>query len=469
MVVSKEDILISEMGGRIERLPLSKYLYLLSFIIATGSFFDVYLLTIVGPTASSFFASTHSTGLSSLYVTLFFLATFIGAISLGFLSDYIGRKNAFTIDIAFILAGSIFAAFSTTGYELLAAVFIAGLGTGAEIPISVLYIEELVPGNIRAKVVTFVNIFVFSAAVLSGAMSYFFIPYVYDGIPGYKFTFIVLIVGAILVLFLRFRLPESPRWLERKGKLELANIAIGQIEKGVMKSNNLSSLPSYKPEEAINTKKISDLRLYFTRNYLRRTTSGWGMEFFNGFVVYGFSSFVVTLLYLKGFSLVHSFLYTMIIFIGWPVSVLYSNIISERWQRRYLIGLNYGLAAIAGISFLLSSNVYEVVISGFMLTFFTLGPALFMHIYVTEVYPTTMRSKAGSTAYSMSRLGGFVAPIIAVYFLATAAKMAGDYIIGLAIAGSIIVILLGFFVAVNTTRIPLEEIEEEGLFKAGVK
>jgi len=74
-----------------------------------------------------------------------------GAVISGYLSDRIGRKLFFTVDLLVLMIAAGLSAFSWNVYSLIVFRFILGIGVGAEYPVSAAFISEAVPMHIRGR------------------------------------------------------------------------------------------------------------------------------------------------------------------------------------------------------------------------------------------------------------------------------------------------------------------------------
>ncbi len=176
-----------------------------------------------------------------------------------------------------------------------------------------------------------------------------------------------------------------------------------------------------------------------------------------GFGAYGFTTFVPLILYTRGYTIVHALAYTAVIQIAYPVGTLISVFITERLQRKWGMALLYALNVAAGVGFLLANSGPLILLFGFLteMLIFLDGPRL--HTYEAEIYPTAVRGRGAGISFSLSRLGGFLAPLAAALILRVNPE--GGWLIGAAAAAWLICSLVAAIVAVDTTNIPLERLE----------
>lgn len=446
-------------AARMERLPSSRYLGIFVVLIALGTFWDSYMLFSIGPISSHFFAFLNDKRLVTELPLALFLGTFIGAVVLSTVADKIGRRNAFTLDLCILAIGALAAAFSPNATILLIALFVAGIGTGAELPLSATYVQEFSPTRKRGRMTSLQLAIGFFGGTVGGFIALFLVPATGLPIPGFKLALLIAAIGGFSSLLLRLGLPESPRWLERVGRIDEADRIMDRIEQRIMVEKGVASLPA--PIE-VGYQVVSSDRwsLLISPRYLRRTLSAWLIELFQGFGGYGFTTFVPFVLYSRGYSIVHALEYTAIIQIAYPVGTLLSAEITERLQRKWGMAILYALNMLVGLGFLFANSVPLIILFGFLteMMIFLDGPLL--HTYEAEIYPTSVRGRGAGISFALSRLGGFLAPLAAGILLAGDAS--GETLIGAAAGAWLLCALVAAVVAVNTTNISLEELEAGG-------
>ncbi|MBV4412844.1 sugar porter family MFS transporter [Enterobacteriaceae bacterium YMB-R22] len=147
----------------------------------------------------------------------------IGVALAGPLSDATGRKKVLLLTALIFIFGVLGEALATSPEMLVWFRIIVGIGIGIETTIAPLYIAEVSPAHIRGRLVSLnqlfncignLAIFSVSAIIASCASKMWNIEY------GWRVIFASGILPAILFLMLLVWVPESPRWLVRKGRTE---------------------------------------------------------------------------------------------------------------------------------------------------------------------------------------------------------------------------------------------------------
>ncbi|AQQ07509.1 hypothetical protein B0E33_18650 [Roseibium algicola] len=169
------------------------------------------------------------TSRAGLIVSLLYLGLAIGQITLGPLSDSLGRRKALFIGVSVFMIGCIVSGMATNFETLIIGQIIQGIGLGAPRVITLAVLRDRFSGNSMARAMSFVMIMFVLAPT--------FAPFIGQNIVsifGWKFLFVAYgILGASLLLLIRFRLPET---LPRDRRTRFNPNAIGSSYVAVLKN-----------------------------------------------------------------------------------------------------------------------------------------------------------------------------------------------------------------------------------------
>src|SRR3984957_783471 len=218
-------------AARLDRLPQTFAVWKLIILLSLGFFFELYDLLYTGniapglvkagiltPTTPGLFGAA---GVAS-FVAALFSGLFVGTIACGFLADRFGRRAIFTYSLLWYCAANLVMAFQTTAFGLNLWRFLAGVGIGVELVTIGTYISELAPKHLRDRAFACCQTFGFSAVPIVAYLSYLLVPNAPLGWDGWRWVVVIGAVGAVFVWWIRRALPESPRWLAMKGRLDEA-------------------------------------------------------------------------------------------------------------------------------------------------------------------------------------------------------------------------------------------------------
>src|SRR5450631_3990828 len=175
----------------------------------------------------------HSSFLSlqqfSTVIAAGFLGMFTGTIVFGMGSDRMGRRNAFVAMLLIYSAFTLAGAFAPTAAWLIALRFFAGIGIGAELVVIDTYVSEMVPSAARGRYVAITQMTGFTAVPIVAILVRVLAP-THFLIDGWRWVMVIGSLGAALAWVFRRSLPESPRWLESRGRHQEAEQVVALLE-----------------------------------------------------------------------------------------------------------------------------------------------------------------------------------------------------------------------------------------------
>ncbi len=254
--------------ARIDRLPWSRFHTHLVTALGVAWILDGLEITIasnVGPDLTQKAALNMSAGAVADIATWYLIGEVFGALFFGRLSDKLGRRNLFMVTLAVYLIGSGLTAATPAGGHwflfLYATRIIAGAGIGGEYAAINSAIDEMIPAKFRGRVDIAVNGTYWGGAILGTLATLFLLNHVAVGL-GWRLAYLVGPVLALVIIYVRKNLPESPRWQVMHGREEAAEASIAEMERDV--SATKGALPPVDESKAIDitpTKNIGYLAL----------------------------------------------------------------------------------------------------------------------------------------------------------------------------------------------------------------
>jgi MFS transporter, putative metabolite:H+ symporter len=198
-------------GARLDRIPFGPFHWRMLRLIGLGIFFD------------GFDNSMGPSVLAALSVTFAGLA--LGAFLSGVLGDRLGRRFAYQFNLAIFGSTCVLSAIAPSMTWLIVLRGIMGVGIGAEYVIGYSMACEFVPPQRRGWALGLMAFASMSSGFFVSLLAVLVIPHF-----GWRPLYVIGGSGALFVWFLRRKLPESPRWLERMGRREEAERVISAIE-----------------------------------------------------------------------------------------------------------------------------------------------------------------------------------------------------------------------------------------------
>ncbi len=203
-----------------QQTKLDKQHYKIFALSWAGWVFDFYDLVLFTFLVSQLQTSLNfSAEMLSLCLGISLFATGLGGIIFGALGDKYGRKTILQWTIIIYSLGTLLSAFSWSFYSLVIFRFITGLGVGGEWATGQTYINETFPDKLRAKFGAFMQsgapVGVILASIVGGLVS---------PVIGWRLTFLISILPALTVIYIRKNLNESDVWIQNKDQYINKNI-----------------------------------------------------------------------------------------------------------------------------------------------------------------------------------------------------------------------------------------------------
>jgi len=446
----------ASIGARLDRLPITPMHRRVTAIIGLGLFFDLYEVFLAGTLAVVLKQQFRLSGTGlTLLLSSVFLGMFLGAILIGRISDRIGRRPAFLLSMSVYSVFTLAAAFSPGAGALVASRFLAGVGIGAEPPVSDAYLGDMLPARYRGRYTAWAYTAAFLGVPAAGFGGHWLVGREPLGFDGWRWLFLLGAMGAVIMFFLRRRLPESPRWLATVGRHDEADAIVTTMEEQARRRG----LPLPDPETPTAAAREADgkgrVRELFGPGLRRRTGMMVVLQFFQSWGYYGFGTLVPIVLAAKGYDIVTSLAFLGVTYVGYPIGSLLSLPVIDRVERKHLIVVSVVLMAGFGIAFGYADSPAQIMAVGFAYTAVSNVFSNAYHVYQAEVFPTRVRGTAASWAYSLSRLSSALMPFILLPILEHRGQTALFAVVAAAMTG--VAIAVGGF-GPRTTGLALDEV-----------
>ena len=228
--------------------PRSRFHRRAVVISGMGFFTDAYDLFVISTVAVLVKAQWHlSTTQTSWVAGSTILAAFIGALVFGRIADVLGRKSVYALVAVIMIVGAVTSAFATGFWWLVIARFVLGLGIGGDYPVSAVLMSEYANRDDRGRLVGLV----FSMQALGLIVGPLVGLLLLSSGVNHDLTWRLMLglgaVPAAAVVYLRAKMPESPRFQARvQGEADRAASQLALFSEGVVERTDdwLSRWPS---------------------------------------------------------------------------------------------------------------------------------------------------------------------------------------------------------------------------------
>ena len=267
----------TEVPARLDRLPWSRFHWMIVIGLGTVWILDGLEVTIVGSIGARLTEPGSGLTLTPARSAPRRRSTSrgacVGALFFGQLTDRFGRKKLFLITLGVYIAATVATAFSFAAWYFFAARFFTGAGIGGEYAAINSAIDELIPARVRGRVDLIINGSYWLGAA-GGALASIALldTALFAADFGWRLAFIIGATLGVGILLVRRNVPESPRWLFIHGREEEAEQIVGEIEEQVREETG-EELPEADQSLTVRPRK----RIPFTRDRPHRrqaTTPG---------------------------------------------------------------------------------------------------------------------------------------------------------------------------------------------------
>lgn len=456
--------------ARLDRLPWSRFHWLVVAALGITWILDGLEVTLVGSLSP---AISEGLGLSTTQIGLsgsaYILGAVLGALVFGRLTDTFGRRRLFTITVGVYLAATIATGFAWDFWSFLLFRFLTGAGIGGEYGAVNSAIQELIPARRRGYTDLAINGSFWVGAALGAAGSLIVLdPNLVDRAWGWRLAFIIGGLLALIVIYVRRYIPESPRWLMTHGHPEQAVAVVEAIEASVERDTGRPLGPTADlPSLRLRPMRTSwfDIARSLVIHHPRRTVLGLVLMATQAFC-YNAIFFTYALILTKFYAVPASAIGWFILpfaagnFLG---PVLLGHFF-DSVGRKPMIALTYGVAGVllcvtgwmfsAGLLTATSQTAAWTVIF-----FFASAGASAAYLTVGESFPLETRAVTISLFYAFGTLlGGVGGPALFGALIDTGAR--SQILWGYLLGGGLMLVaaVVELFLGVAAERKPLEEI-----------
>ncbi|OMJ76984.1 hypothetical protein SteCoe_23532 [Stentor coeruleus] len=355
------------------------------------------------------------------------IGLFIGSFIWGYIAGKYGRMHAFKSTIIVVTIGSFLLTFSPNYYVISAALTIIGVGMAGEISLAGTVFYEFCPPSKRWYM-TLMSLFLSFGSISAALVAFLVSLFNKTGFYNWRIIVGVGAVLEILSMIFRFFMHETPAFLITQNKQSAADnilniVSLKNTGKTLDKIEYSSSLnpneftQEVEEEKTQEHEKIIDIMKKLFKPPLLKTTIFLGFVYmFASYSYSGYMSFMPE--FLKEFSTSTSYFIIVIQqSAGIPAVVLGTYLVETRCGRKYTTLIFFILSGLSILVFTFTSSFWFILITssiGFSFIYlayasmFTIGP---------ESFPTSVRSAGLGVIHVMSRVGGFLSPIIIGYLL----------------------------------------------------
>jgi len=442
----------AQLVTRLEHLPFSRWHKTFFVVAFIGIMFDAADFALFGaalPLISREFSLNPAQ--AGLLATIGLVGAFCGALFWGTISDYIGRRTAFQATVGIFAAFTGLIAASWNVLSLAVFRFLANFGLGGEVPVTVTLASEFSPGRVRGSMAgNILAAFPVGLAVAAGLALWILPRY------GWRGLFLVGVVPALLLFFVRRYMPESVRYHINKGQIAEAEATVDHIEKQALGRprtvDEIKALPPMSADVTV-TGRVPVMEL-LANGRAWRTSLLWIVSFGFFWASNGILFMLPTILQARGIPLSQAITFMLIQAIFGFFGYSACSFLVDLYGRRPVLFLYFFIGALFHYWFAEATGIWiyvAIACVGWV------NPGVYgsTSVYVGELYPTRMRATAVGWFFGIGRIGSFLAPAVVGFMLHYGA---GQWVLHTFALAFLIAAIALWLVGIETKGRALEEI-----------
>ncbi|MEU9779490.1 MFS transporter [Streptomyces phaeochromogenes] len=441
----------STTGGAssLDDAPVSSFHRRIMVVAMGGPFCDGYLLGVMGVALGLI---TPALALDTLWTGLIaasvLVGVFIGGAVFGPITDRVGRHLMYVLNLATFVVFSALQFFVTEAWQLLVLRLLIGIAIGADYPIASALTTELVPRRMRGPAL--------SGLVLAWWVGYgvsYWVGWALTGLGDDSWRWMLAsgTVPALIFLFMRAGIPESPRWLASRGRMDEAKAV---VRKHLGQEVSDEELLAEGRQEQRGGSGLGNLVEIFKRGYTIPVvfcSVFWICQVAPAFAVRSFQPQMLSAFGVGG-TYGASALITTIAVAGIGLGLVVVNRIGRRSLLiSSFVCINVSLIALAVLPL---HWAFMVVALFAAFQFFEAAGSGLQFVYPSELFPTDLRATGVGIATAMSRVGS----ASSTFLLPIAAEDLGVRgTLGIAVAITLVGLVVSYFLAPETKDLGLTE------------
>jgi MFS transporter, putative metabolite:H+ symporter len=442
--------------ARLDSLPLSRYVVGLVVLLALGGAFEIYDIALTGLLVPGlvrddiFFRDGRGMfGFDdqAAFAAATFAGLWVGTAFVAAAADRLGRKLTFVAGMLWYSFFGVLMATQTSPTVIDVMRFLAAIGIGVQLVTLDTYVSELAPPATRGRLFAISQAVQYVGVPIAGILSVLFLPRDPAGLAGWRWVAALPAVGVLLALWMLRVVPESPRWLAARGRVDEAAAIVDDLAKRAGAVSTPAPVPAGESPSLApaGSGKLSEI----WQPRLRRITIMLIVyNIFQAVGFFGFTNWVPTLLVAQGVSVTKSLVYTAVIALVYPLCPLLFLLFADRLERKTQLVVACIAMALFGIAFGHQTGGTAIIVLGALIT---LSGALLSyagHAYQAELFPTDVRGRAIGFVYSFSRLS----TIASSFLIAATLRSAGPNGVFAVIAGCMLIVAVAVGVFGPRTR-----------------
>lgn len=401
----------------LEKLPVSRWHWKTFWVLGFALQFN----GILNSSGNSVVADLVDRGWSNNYLNASFssammMGFFLGSLVAGNLGDRIGRKLTYQLCILTFGVMALVAAMAPNMLFLIVCRGLMGIGMGGGIVLGYGSFTEFIPGRVRGKWSARISFLGNLSPLIAAVLAAILIPSL-----SWRSMFVVGGVASLVMLVVvRFKLDESPRWLIKNGRVEEGVSIINKAVhiSGYAAPDDDDDIPL--PAEDKHPAEVEKTPFWdFFRSGLgRRTLVATATLVAMNLSLYTITQWVPTIFINQGIDIKSSLTMSMTMMIGAPIGVFISTLIMDKFPRKVLGPSLIVMVAILGFIYANQTTETSILIVGtLMILVLYIYNSFSSAVYAPEIWPTEQKMRGLGIANSIGRVTAILSPYLVAWLL----------------------------------------------------
>ncbi|MCW3778719.1 MFS transporter [Levilactobacillus namurensis] len=296
-----------------------------------------------------------------------------GALICGYLADRFGRKHVLIYTLLLFSFGNLLLTVAPNVTAFILIRFITGIGLGGELPVAATVIADHYRGTQQSRMLVLADSFWAIGWLLASVLAFWVMPLI-----GWRPTVLITAITVLYALMMRRHLPaDQPRQPQAR--------------------------PSYKA--------------VWQPAYRKQTLVLSLLWFIVMLTYYGMFLWLPSILVLRGFTIIHSFSYTLLITLAQLPGYYLAAYLMGKLQRKTVLLIYLFGTVVSVLAFSLANSNFTILASGAWLSFFDLGAWGTLIALTPGQFPQAIRATGMGTAQSIGRIGATIGPYMVGFLL----------------------------------------------------
>lgn len=323
----------------------------------------------------------------------------VGAILFGILADKLGRKRVLMASVILFSLASALCGIAPGPLEFSILRFLGGLGIGGILPCLIAMLTDYAPKGRANTFIAVLMCFFSVGGILAAFVSMLLLPSL-----GWHAVYFVAALPLLLLPFMHKYFLDSPAVLLGKGRISELRTALAKVNPAGELRGNVEFTGLQDREAG------SPVRALFTHRRALGTIMIWVAFFMCLLMINGVSIWLPKFMVTAGYALNSSLTFMIVLNVGAIAGTLLLGKLSDKWGVKKVLIPMFVISAISLTLLGYGNNMAILLVLVFITGACTMGAQNISYSFVSQYYPSFMRSTAIGLASGVGRLGAIVGP-----------------------------------------------------------